>query len=421
MDQSNDYAFSTRCIHGGQRPDPTTGAVMPPISLASTYRQSSPGRHSGFVYGRGHNPTRFALERSLASLEESGLSEQDDLTCGGFAFASGLAATATALDLLEAGSHVVATDDLYGGTFRLMTRVREPSAGLKVTYVDMTDPARVERACTDRTRMIWVETPTNPLLKLADLEAIARIGRARGAITVCDNTFATPVLQRPLTLGFDVSMHSATKYLGGHSDVILGALVTSRRELAERLRFLQNAVGAVPGPFEAYLALRGVKTLYVRMRQHCESAARIAQFLVGHPGVDRVAYPGLRSHPQHDLARTQMQLDGSPAGGGMITIWLKGGLAEARRFLESVRVFTLAESLGGVESLIEHPAIMTHASLPPETRRELGISDTLVRISVGIEDADDLIADLDQALRQTAPPAHRPPGAAAPPRQPSSR
>jgi cystathionine gamma-lyase len=243
-----------------------------------------------------------------------------------------------------------------------------------------------------------VETPSNPLLKLADLEAIARIGRARGAITVCDNTFATPVLLRPLALGFDIAMHSATKYIGGHSDVILGILVTSRRELAERLRFLQNAVGAIPGPFEAYLALRGVKTLFVRMRQHCESAARIAQFLEGHPRVERVAYPCLASHPQHSLAQRQIRLNGSPSGGGMITMWLKGGLAEARRFLESVRIFTLAESLGGVESLIEHPAIMTHASVPPETRRQLGISDTLVRISVGIEDTDDLIADLDQAL-----------------------
>ncbi len=398
MDQPDHLAFSTRCIHGGQRPDPTTGAVMPPISLASTYRQSSPGKHSGFVYGRGHNPTRFALERAMASLEESRLTEQEDLTCGGFAFASGLAATDTALHLLEAGSHVVATDDLYGGTFRLMTRVREPSTGLKVSYIDMTDPRRIERACNDRTRMIWVETPSNPLLKLADLEAIARIGRARGAITVCDNTFATPVLQRPLALGFDITMHSATKYIGGHSDVILGILVTSRRDLAERLRFLQNAVGSVPGPFEAYLALRGVKTLFVRMRQHCESAARIAPFLEGHPRVERVAYPCLDSHPQHALAQRQMRLNGSPSGGGMITIWLNGGLAEARGFLEKVRIFTLAESLGGVESLIEHPAIMTHASVPPETRRQLGISDTLVRISVGIEDTDDLIADLDQAL-----------------------
>jgi cystathionine gamma-lyase len=391
-------ALSTRCIHGGQRPDPATGAVMPPISVASTYRQSSPGDHTGFVYGRGHNPTRFALERCMASLEESGLSEQEDLTAGGFAFASGMAATATSLDLLEAGSHVVATDDLYGGTFRLMNRVRQQSAGLQVSYVDMTDPRRVEGALTPRAGMIWVETPTNPLLKLADLEAIARIGRKHGAITVCDNTFATPALQRPLAMGFDIVMHSATKYLGGHSDVIAGILVTSRRELAQRLRFLQNSVGSILGPFEAYMTLRGIKTLAVRMRQHCQSANRIAHWLEGHPKIERVAYPGLASHPQQELAQRQMRLDCSPAGGGMITAWLRGGLAEARRFLEAVELFTLAESLGGVESLIEHPAIMTHASVPAENRRKLGISDTLVRISVGIEDTDDLIADLEQAL-----------------------
>ncbi len=391
-------ALSTLCIHGGQHADPVTGAVMPPISLASTYLQDSPGRHAGYVYGRGHNPTRFALERCIAVLEESTLTEEEDLTRGGFAFASGLAATATALDLLDAGDHVVATDDLYGGTFRLMTRVRQRSQGLKITYVDMTDPGRVAKAITAGTKMIWVETPTNPLLKLADLDAIAEIGRQHSAITVCDNTFATPMLQRPLAHGFDITMHSATKYLGGHSDVIAGILVTARHDLAERLRFLQNSIGSILGPFEAYMTLRGIKTLAVRMRQHCESAARIAEWLVGHPKVDRVAYPGLSGHPQHELAQRQMRMSCSPAAGGMITMWVAGGLEEARRFLEAVRVFTLAESLGGVESLIEHPAIMTHASVPEETRRELGISDTLIRLSVGIEDTDDLIADLDQAL-----------------------
>ncbi len=391
-------ALSSLCIHGGQRPDPETGAVMPPISLATTYAQASPGRHQGYAYARGQNPTRYALERCIASLEESPLTENDDLTQGGFAFASGLAATAVALDLLEVGDHVLAGDDLYGGTFRLMTGVRKASQGLNVTYIDMSDPGRVRDAVTDRTRMIWVESPTNPLLKLVDLDAIAEIGAGHDIITVCDNTFATPMLQRPLSQGFDITMHSATKYLAGHSDVIAGILVTRRRELAERLRFLQNAVGAILGPFEAYMTLRGLKTLAVRMRQHCRSAARIAEWLEAHPKVQRVAYPGLASHPQHELAQKQMHLECSPTGGGMITVWLNGGLEEARRFLESVRVFTLAESLGGVESLIEHPAIMTHSSVPPDTRAALGISDTLIRISVGIEDTEDLVADLEDAL-----------------------
>ncbi len=371
---------------------------MPPISLASTYAQTSPGRHQGYAYARGQNPTRFALERCIASLEETPLTATDDLTHGGFAFASGLAATATALDLLKPGDHVVAGNDLYGGTYRLMTEVREGSQGLDVTYVDVTDPAIVAAAVTDRTRMIWVESPTNPLLKLADLDAIARIGSSDQIITVCDNTFATPMLQRPLTHGFDIVMHSATKYLGGHSDVIAGILVTRRTDLAERLRYLQNAAGGILGPFEAYLTLRGIKTLAVRMRQHCSSGAKIAAWLDAHPKVERVAFPGLPSDPQRELARKQMRLDCSPAGGGMITIWLKGGLEEARRFLEAVKIFTLAESLGGVESLIEHPAVMTHASVPAETRAKLGISDTLIRVSVGIEDTQDLIGDLSCAL-----------------------
>ncbi len=391
-------ALSTRCIHGGQSPDPATGAVMPPISLASTYAQTSPGRHQGFAYARGQNPTRYALERCIASLEETPLTAGDDLTHGGFAFASGLAATSTVMDLLKPGDHIVAGNDLYGGTYRLMTGVRESSQGLNVTYVDVTDPANVAAAVNDRTRMIWVESPTNPLLKLADLDAIARIGSSDQIITVCDNTFATPLLQRPLTLGFDIVMHSATKYLGGHSDVIAGILVTRLPDLAERLRYLQNAAGGILGPFEAYLTLRGIKTLAVRMRQHCHSGAKIAEWLDAHPKVERVAFPGLPSDPQRELARKQMRLECSPAGGGMITFWLKGGLQDARRFLEAVRIFTLAESLGGVESLIEHPAIMTHASLPAETRAKLGISDSLIRVSVGIEDTQDLIGDLSSAL-----------------------
>jgi len=391
-------ALSTRCIHGGQHPDPSTGAVMPSISLASTYAQASPGRHKGYAYARGQNPTRYALERCVASIEESPLTEDDDLTQGGFAFASGLAATAVALELLKAGDHVVASDDLYGGTFRLMTGVRGASQNLGVSYVDTSDVGRVAEAITDRTRMIWVETPSNPLLKLADLDAIAKIGSREEIITICDNTFATPMLQRPLSYGFDITMHSATKYLGGHSDVIAGILVTGRQDLAQRLRFLQNAVGAILGPFEAYMTLRGIKTLAVRMRQHCSSATRIADWLNAHPKVERVAFPGIEGDPQRELAHRQMRLECSPAGGGMITFWLTGGLAEARRFLEAVKVFTLAESLGGVESLIEHPAIMTHSSVPADARAALGISDSLIRVSVGIEDTDDLIADLDSAL-----------------------
>ncbi len=393
-----ELALPSLCIHGGQRPDPVTGAVMPPVSLASTYAQSSPGEHAGFAYGRGQNPTRFALERCVASLEGSRLSPQEDLTQGGFAFASGLAATAAVLDLLEVGDHVVAMDDLYGGTRRLLTRVRERSQGLAIHYVDMTDTQKLADAITERTALIWVETPTNPTMKLVDLTAVAEIARQRGILTACDNTFATPMLQRPFEVGFDLVVHSATKYLGGHSDVIAGVVVTHRRDLAERLRFLQNAIGSILGPFDAYLTLRGIKTLAVRMRQHCESALRIAEWLERHEKVERVAYPGLPGHPHHDLAQRQMRLSCSPAGGGMITAWLRGGLEEARRFLEKVRVFTLAESLGGVESLIEHPAIMTHSSVPPETRRAVGISDSLIRFSIGIEDPEDLIRDLEQAL-----------------------
>jgi cystathionine gamma-lyase len=393
----DDLRLDSLVIHGGQRPDPATGAVMPPIYLSSTYAQESPGVHKGFEYSRSHNPTRYALERCIASLEGSGIDEQRDVSCGGFAFSSGLAATATTLELLDAGDHIIAMDDLYGGTYRLMTRVRERSMGLKVSYVGMTDPRKIAGALTERTKMIWVETPTNPTLKLVDLEAASRIAKPKGILTVCDNTFATPMLQRPLSLGFDIVMHSATKYLGGHSDVIGGVLVTNRLDLAEKLRFMQNAIGSVMSAFDSYLLLRGIKTLAVRVQRHCENAMRIAQWLEKHPKVERVVYPGLASHPQHDLAR--LQGEPSLGFGGMITIHLKGGLDESRRFLQRVRIFALAESLGGVESLIEHPAIMTHASVPPETRAKLGISDTLVRLSVGIENADDLIADLEQALR----------------------
>jgi cystathionine gamma-lyase len=400
MQSKRPYHLSTQVIHAGQSPDPVTGAVMPPISLSSTYAQESPGQHKGFEYSRSHNPTRYALERCIALLEGSKLTREQDVTHGGFAFSSGLAAMGTALELLDSGDHVIAMDDLYGGSYRLMTRVRERSMGLKVTYVDMTDAQRIESAITPRTKMIWVETPTNPTLKVVDLDAVAKIARSHNIITVCDNTFASPMLQRPLEFGFDMVHHSATKYLGGHSDVVGGILVANRPELAEKLRFMQNAIGSVMGPFDAYMVLRGIKTLAVRVAKHSENAMRIAQWLSKHPKVDRVVYPGLAHHPQHAIAAKQMRMcsQQTPTFGGMITIFLKGGLAESRRFLENVHLFSLAESLGGVESLIEHPAIMTHASVPPENRAKLGISDTLVRLSVGIEDGDDLIADLEYAL-----------------------
>jgi cystathionine beta-lyase/cystathionine gamma-synthase len=378
--------FATRCIHAGQAPDPSTGAIMPPIYATSTYVQDSPGVHKGFEYSRTHNPTRFAYERCVADLESGSR---------GFAFASGLAATATLLDTLEPGAHVIASDDMYGGTYRLFARVRENSAGLRFSFVDMREPSNVAAAIKPETRLIWVETPSNPMLKLADLSAIAAIAKRHGVIAAADNTFASPYLQRPLEHGFDLVMHSATKYINGHSDVVNGLLIVGgNAELAERLAFLQNAVGAVAGPFDSFLALRGVKTLALRMQRHCDNALALASWLQSHPKVARVHYPGLPSHPQHGLARAQM-----PRGyGGMITIELKGGLDAARRFLERCKLFALAESLGGVESLIAPPAIMTHASVPAATRAALGISDTLCRLSVGIEDVDDLRADLDQAL-----------------------
>jgi len=381
----NRPGFGTRAIHAGQEPDPTTGAIMMPIYATSTYVQSSPGVHKGYEYSRTHNPTRGAYERCIADLESGQR---------GFAFASGLAATATLLETLDSGSHVIAMDDLYGGTYRLFENVRRRSAGLQFSFVDMTDPAAVEAAIRPETRMIWVETPTNPLLKLVDLEAIAQIGKRHGIITCADNTFASPWNQRPLELGIDVVMHSATKYLSGHSDVISGILVVGEnRELADQLAYLINAVGGVQGPFDAFLVLRGLKTLHLRMERHCQNAQSVAEFLENHPQVEKVYYPGLPSHPQHELAKRQMR-----SGGGMVTAVLKGGLEASRRFLERVELFALAESLGGVESLIEHPAIMTHASIPAEIRAELGISDGLVRLSVGVEDEADLIADLKQAL-----------------------
>ena len=381
----NRLGFSTRAIHAGQQPDPTTGAVMTPIYATSTYAQESPGVHKGFVYARGHNPTRFAFEQCVADLESGG---------AGFAFGSGMAAASTVLELLSPGDHVLAVDDLYGGTYRLFERVRRRSAGLDFSYADLTDPAALEAAIRPNTRMIWVESPTNPMLKLVDLEAVAAVGRRRGIVTVADNTFASPWVQRPLELGFDLVLHSVTKYLNGHSDIIGGVVVAGEnREIADQLKFLQNSVGGILSPFDSFLALRGLKTLALRMERHCENGMKVARWLEGRGDVARVLYPGLPSHPQHELARRQMH-----GFGGMITAVLDRDLEGTRRVLERCRVFTLAESLGGVESLIEHPAIMTHASIPPEQRAALGIGDGLIRISVGVEEADDIIADLEQAF-----------------------
>lgn len=379
------WGLGTKAIHAGQAPDPSTGAVMPPIYATSTYAQSSPGVHQGFEYSRTHNPTRFAYERCVAGLEGGSR---------GFAFASGMAATATLLELLDSGDHVVAMDDLYGGSFRLFERVRRRSAGLDFSFVDMTDPAAFEAALTPKTRLVWIETPTNPLLKIVDLSAIAAIARRHGALVVVDNTFASPILQRPLEHGADIVMHSATKYLNGHSDMVGGMVVVGgNADLAERVAFLQNSAGAVQGPFDSFLALRGLKTLHLRMQAHCGNAQKIAEFLQAHDAVQDVIYPGLPSHPQHDLAKRQM--DGF---GGMLSFRLKGGFDAAKRFCERTQLFTLAESLGGVESLVNHPAVMTHASVPAETRARLGIGDDLVRLSVGVESLDDLRSDLRCAL-----------------------
>lgn len=385
MSDEKDARFDTLCIHGGQSPGPVTGAVMPPISQASTYAQQSPGRHTGYEYSRTQNPTRQAWERAVASLEGG---------AGAHAFASGLAAAATALDLLPSGSRVVAMDDLYGGTRRLFEQVRARSAGLEFVFADLSDPEVLAEVVTAETKMVWVESPTNPLLKLADLTAVAEAAHAVGALALCDNTFASPWSQRPLEHGFDIVLHSATKYLNGHSDMVGGVLVSANEELAGRVGFLQNSVGAVAGPFDSYLALRGLKTLALRMARHSESALALAGWLESHAKVRRVIYPGLASHPQHALAKRQMRR----GFGGMITAMLDTDVEGARRFLEHVRLFTLAESLGGVESLIEHPALMTHAAVPEAERRALGFEDGLVRLSVGIEDPADLKADLEQAL-----------------------
>lgn len=378
--------FATRVIHGGQQPDPLTGAVMPPIYATTTYAQSSPGVYERYDYSRTANPTRDALQACLANLEGGAAS---------FAFASGMAATATVLELLDSGSHIVAMNDLYGGSYRLLEKVRKRSAGLQVSFVDLTDPAAFEAAIEPNTRMVWVETPTNPLLKLVDLSAIASVAKRHNVLSVCDNTFATPFIQRPLEHGFDIVVHSTTKYLGGHSDVLGGAaVVRDDASLVERLGYLQNAIGAVAGPFDSFLTLRGIKTLALRMERHCANAMAVAQFLEKHPKVERVYYPGLASHPQHGLARKQM----TGGFGGIVTTVLRGGLDDAKRFLERCELFALAESLGGVESLIEHPGLMTHASLPGEMRARLGIGDTLVRLSVGVEGVDDLMTDLRSAL-----------------------
>ena len=383
-DSSRPSGFATRAIHAGQPPDPGTGAIVTPIYATSTYVQSSPGVHQGFEYSRSQNPTRFAYERCVADLEGG---------TAGFAFASGLAASSTVLELLDSGDHIVALDDLYGGTRRLFEQVRRRSADLHFSYSNLCGRAALEAVLTAETRMIWVETPSNPLLRLVDLEMVTGVARERGILTVADNTFATSWAQRPLEQGFDIVVHSATKYLNGHSDIIGGVAVCQGQALAERLGYLQNAIGAVASPFDSFLALRGLKTLALRMERHSMNALRIAEWLERHPKIERVIYPGLPSHPQHELARRQMR-----GFGGMIGVVLRGNLADVTRFLTRCQVFILAESLGGVESLIEHPAIMTHASVPPEIRRELGIDDGLVRLSVGIEDVEDLIADLAQAL-----------------------
>ncbi|MDX8462867.1 trans-sulfuration enzyme family protein [Mesorhizobium humile] len=381
----NRLAFSTRAIHGGQSHDPLTGAVMVPIYATSTYGQQSPGVHKGFEYARSQNPTRFAFERAVADLESGSAA---------FAFASGLAAIGTVLELLDAGAHIVATDDIYGGSFRLMERVRKRSAGLQVSFADFTDLAAVEAAIRPETKLLWVETPTNPLLRVVDLEGLAALAKRKGLLTVADNTFASPYIQRPLELGIDIVVHSTTKYLNGHSDMVGGvAVVGDNKDLAAQLKFLQNAIGGISGPFDSFLALRGIKTLALRMERHSANGLKIAQWLETRKDVRRVIYPGLASHPQHAIAVQQMH-----AFGGMISVDLDRDLAGTKRFLERTQLFTLAESLGGVESLIEHPALMTHGSIPAEKRGAIGITDSLVRLSCGIEDGDDLIADLEQAL-----------------------
>jgi cystathionine gamma-lyase len=381
------HDIATRVIHAGQSPDPTTGAIMMPIYQTSTFVQSSPGVHKGYDYARSTNPTRMAYERCVADLESGQR---------GYAFASGLAAASSILELLDAGSHIVATDDIYGGCYRLFERVRRRSAGLQITYVDLSDLAAVEAAIRPETRMIWVETPTNPLLKLVNLAGVVAIAKRHGVLTVADNTFASPWIQRPLEYGFDIVFHSATKYLNGHSDMVGGiAVVGDNKEIADQLGFLQNAIGGIQGPFDSFLALRGVKTLALRMQRHSENGLELAGWLERHPKIELVRYPGLPGHAQHELAKRQM----AAGYGGMISVVVKGGIGAAKAMLERTQLFALAESLGGVESLIEHPAIMTHATIPAEERRARGIADGLVRLSAGIEDVEDLRADLEDALK----------------------
>ncbi len=378
--------IASKVIHAGQKPDPSTGAIMPPIYATSTYVQQSPGVHQGYEYSRSQNPTREAYERCIAALENG---------ARGYAFASGMAAIATVLELLDSGSHIIASDDLYGGTFRLFDKVKQRSSALAFSFIDFTKIENIEHAIQENTKLLWIETPTNPMLKLADIEQIVALAKRKNLLTVVDNTFATPINQQPLALGADIVMHSATKYISGHSDVVNGIVVVNDNpELIEQLAFLHNAMGAIAGPFDSFLALRGAKTLAIRMQRHNENATELAPWLASHPKIEQVIYPGLDSHPHHALAKQQMQ-----GFGGMISIILKGSLADTTRFLERCHLFALAESLGGVESLIEHPAIMTHASIPAENRRELGIIDGLVRLSVGIEHISDLKHDLDYALR----------------------
>ena len=377
--------FGTRCIHAGHAPDPITGAVVTPISLATTFAQSSPGQHTGYEYSRTGNPTRAAFEAAIASVEGAAY---------GLAFGSGSATTATIVSMLQAGDHIISVDDVYGGTNRYFNRVAKPTMNMDISFVDFNQPAALESAITPRTKLIWLETPTNPTLKVMDIVATARTAKAHGLLLVVDNTFASPALQQPLSLGADIVVHSVTKYIGGHSDVVMGVLATNSQPLYTKLKFLQNAIGAVPAPFDCYMALRGLKTLHLRMRQHSANALAVAQFLQSQSSlIEKVVYPGLPSHPQYEIAQRQMS-----GSGGMVTFFLKGGLDESRVFLSSLRLFALAESLGAVESLAEHPAIMTHAAVPAEQRVVLGISDGMVRLSVGVEEVEDIIADLRQAL-----------------------
>lgn len=386
MNDHSKHKLATRAIHAGQQPDPSTGAIMTPIYATSTYVQKSPGDHQGWEYSRSHNPTRSAYEQCMADLESGSR---------GYAFASGMAATATVLELLDSGDHVIAMDDLYGGSFRLFHNVRGRSAGLDFSFTAIENIEALKAAIRPETRMIWVETPTNPMLKIVDISAVAKVAREHGALLVVDNTFASPMLQRPLELGADIVVHSATKFLNGHSDMVGGiAVVGDNDDLAERLWYLLNSIGGIQGPFDSFLAMRGLKTLALRMKSHCDNALQIASWLEAHPAITNTIYPGLESHPQHDLAMQQM----NGQGGGIISIELKGGFEAARSMLEGCHLFSLAESLGGVESLINHPAIMTHASVPVEKRAKLGITDSLVRLSVGVEDVDDLIAELERVL-----------------------